>query len=554
MDIKQEIKTMLSTRSGIVWVRSDEEIRTEYFFSDVAKEFSTKENRVLIYKWSISRGLRDENDTCILTMPNSEKPLIDLKATLDKIYEDSMAILRGESKKQRIMYVLEDPFKVFENDFIAVRKLKDIINIIFKLPIEDTKYILVVDTNPAIKMTGVTELEFPLPDEKQLSELIDGLVLTYEQQANNVFLTEEEKKVKKAYATSLKENKELVINSIAGLTLNNAILAIKRSFSLSNKLDIQEIISAKRNFISSAGAIKWQEPDPRGLDGVGGLGELKKWLLIRQKAYTKEAKEYGLPLPKGILVFGPPGSGKSLVATCVATNWNLPLIKLSIGDLFDKYVGETEKNLRSVLAILERVSPCCLLMDEIEKAFSGIGTSGSTDGGTTSRVFGSFLTWLQENKKGTFIIATANDISSLPPEFMRKGRFDELWLVETPSKPEVIEIIEVMKRKYPKAKNVDSTVCASVVNQLTGAEIESAFVTAMNAAFNDPNNTPDKIREPNTNDVVSALKEVTPIINSFKERLERIESFKKIARVANTKVEKEQENKSAGVQDLLGVV
>ncbi|MDB6035015.1 MAG: ATPase central domain protein [Verrucomicrobiales bacterium] len=173
------------------------------------------------------------------------------------------------------------------------------------------------------------------------------------------------------------------------------------------------------------------------MESIGGLDLLKDWLLKRKHAFSPQAREYGLRLPKGVLILGLPGTGKSLAAKATASVFGVPLLKLDAGGIFESLVGQSEANLRAVLQTAEAVSPCVLWMDEIEKALSGSQSAGSTDGGTSARVFGSFLNWLQEKqKKPVFVIATANDVSKLPPELLRKGRFDELFFVDFPNREE----------------------------------------------------------------------------------------------------------------------
>jgi SpoVK/Ycf46/Vps4 family AAA+-type ATPase len=169
------------------------------------------------------------------------------------------------------------------------------------------------------------------------------------------------------------------------------------------------------------------------LESIGGLDVLKEWLLKRRNAFSQRAIEYGLPTPKGLLIIGIPGIGKSLTAKATAKVFGVPLLKLNAGKIFAGLVGQSESNLRSVIQTAEAIAPCCLWIDEIEKGFSGTKSSNSTDGRTSSRVFGSFMSWMQEKKQPVFVVATANDVSQLPPEMLRKGRFDELRFVDLPT-------------------------------------------------------------------------------------------------------------------------
>jgi SpoVK/Ycf46/Vps4 family AAA+-type ATPase len=254
--------------------------------------------------------------------------------------------------------------------------------------------------------------------------------------------------------------------------------------------------------------------------GVGGLDALKAWLMTRITAFSAKAREYGLPWPKGMLVLGIPGCGKSLLAKCVATAWDLPLLRLDIGALFGKYIGDSEGRTRKALQTAEAVAPCILWVDEIEKGLSGLG-GGDSDGGTTSRVFGTFLTWMQERKEGVFIIATSNDISKLPPELLRSGRWDDIWFVDLPTYEEREAIAKVMSNRYSAASSVDVSKIADASDTCTGAEIEQAFIDAMYNAFSDDS------RPVKTSDICQALKERVPLSVTMKEKLDGLRTWAK---------------------------
>ncbi|MCB1093829.1 MAG: AAA family ATPase, partial [Verrucomicrobiae bacterium] len=191
-----------------------------------------------------------------------------------------------------------------------------------------------------------------------------------------------------------------------------------------------------------------------GLDDVGGLDLLKEWLQRRAGAFSKAARDYGLPVPKGLLIVGIPGTGKSLTAKATAGAFDLPLLRLDMGRVFGGIVGQSEANLRAVIQTAEAIAPCVLWIDEIEKGMSGSKSSGSSDGGTSARVFGSFLSWMQEKDKPVFVVATANDVSQLPPEFIRKGRFDEMFFVDLPDALERARIWDIVIERHGR-KPVD---------------------------------------------------------------------------------------------------
>jgi SpoVK/Ycf46/Vps4 family AAA+-type ATPase len=258
------------------------------------------------------------------------------------------------------------------------------------------------------------------------------------------------------------------------------------------------------------------------LDAIGGLENLKAWLVQRGEAFTERARTYGLPVPKGMLVLGVPGTGKSLTAKATASVFGVPLLKLDAGRLFGGLVGQSEANVRSVIQTAEAISPCVLWIDEIEKGFGGVGGSGgSTDGGTSARVFGTMLNWLQDKAAPVFVVATANDVSKLPPEMLRKGRWDELWFVDLPDTRERTAIWDLVIAKYGRDRiGLDPAILARSSERHTGAEIEAAFVEALHRAFAED-------REPGELDLGEVLNESVPLAVSMSESMERLRQWAK---------------------------
>ncbi|HXE72557.1 MAG TPA: AAA family ATPase, partial [Candidatus Nitrosotenuis sp.] len=241
------------------------------------------------------------------------------------------------------------------------------------------------------------------------------------------------------------------------------------------------------------------------LESVGGLENLKEWLRKRSRAFTDEARSFGLPPPKGVLLLGVQGCGKSLCARAVSNVWGLPLLRLDVGKIFSSLVGSSEENVRRAIATAESVAPCILWVDEIEKALAGGSASGELDSGTTARVFATFLTWLQEKTAPVFVIATANKIENLPPELMRKGRFDDIFFVDLPSAPERREIFAIhiaARGRQPAAFDLD--LLAGLSEGFSGSEIEQAVVAALYEAF-------DRGRDLITDDLVRVLESAVPL-------------------------------------------
>jgi SpoVK/Ycf46/Vps4 family AAA+-type ATPase len=255
------------------------------------------------------------------------------------------------------------------------------------------------------------------------------------------------------------------------------------------------------------------------LTNVGGLEILKEWLRKRVRAFSDEARAFGLPEPKGILLVGVQGCGKSLVAKSVSNSWRLPLLRLDVGRLFSSLVGSSEENLRNAIKVAESIAPVVLWVDEIEKGFSGVGSSNMSDAGTAARVFGSFITWLQEKKAPVFVIATANLVNQLPPELVRKGRFDEIYFVDLPSASERAEIwrIHLVKRNRDPAQ-FDLHSLAMASDGLSGAEIEQAVIAGLYEAF-------DRNRPLGMADLLDVLQDTVPLSQMMEEEIAALRAW-----------------------------
>jgi SpoVK/Ycf46/Vps4 family AAA+-type ATPase len=278
--------------------------------------------------------------------------------------------------------------------------------------------------------------------------------------------------------------------------------------------DIDAVLAEKKAVIRESQALEFYAADETP-DDVGGLDALKKWLTLRERAFGSEAAEYGLPAPKGLALIGIPGTGKSLTAKMIGGLWRLPLLRLDVGALFGSLVGESEERARRALKLAETVAPCVLWIDELEKAFG----AGDIDGGTSRRVFGTVLTWMQEKTAPVFVVATANDVTALPPETLRRGRFDEIFFLDLPTEPERREIIAVHLRKRRRDPSAfDVRRLAMECDGYTGAELEQAIIDAMYQAFADE-------RDIRTEDVIAAIARTVPLSKSQREVIERLRSW-----------------------------
>ena len=369
----------------------------------------------------------------------------------------------------------------------------------------------------------ITLMDFPLPDEREIRAVLDDMIAT--NTSNNGRIRIEVDSV----------GRERLAKAALGLTLNEATNAFARAMVddgvLSND-DVHVIMEEKKQTVRKAGLLEFIDVD-LNLDDVGGLQNLKRWLSKRNNSWLAEAAEYGLPAPKGVLMTGIPGCGKSLTAKAIAAAWELPLLRLDIGRVFAGLVGSSEQNMRSAIRTAEAAAPCILWLDEIEKGFSGV--SGDGDSGTSSRVFGSFLTWMQEKTAPVFVIATANKVDRLPPEFLRKGRFDEIFFVDLPTRLERRDIwsLHLAKRlRSSKAAGLNVSeglldTLAEVTEGYAGAEIEQAVVAALFDAFADR-------RALTNDDLVRSVRNMVPLSITQGEEIAAVRAWAATRAVAAT--------------------
>ncbi len=348
----------------------------------------------------------------------------------------------------------------------------------------------------------LTVVEFALPDKGQLDHVLNGICDSA------------------GLEPVVAEQREQVLDSACGLTTIEAENAFALSVVETKSIDPVIVAREKAQVVKKNGLLELVETK-ESLESIGGLDVLKEWLLKRRHAFSQRAVEYGLPTPKGLLIIGIPGTGKSLTAKAAAKVFGVPLLKLDAGRIFAGLVGQSESNLRAVIQTAEAIAPCCLWIDECEKGFSGTRSSNATDGGTSSRVFGSFISWMQEKQSPVFVVATANDVSQLPPEMLRKGRFDELMFVDLPNQQEREAIWEIQIAKYGRdPKDFDIVQLARAADGLTGSEIEQAFVEALYLAFY-------REKEPTDLDIAQVLTEFVPLSKLMAEQITGLRNWAK---------------------------
>jgi ATP-dependent 26S proteasome regulatory subunit len=426
-----------------LYLVSHEEQRVEAELKAVADELKYQ-----LHAWSMTEGLIDTGSG---TVKNCNDPM-EVLIALGDLPDKSIVLLRD--------------FHLFfeETNPMLLRKLKD------ELAIAKTKNKTIIVLGCRYLLPPEVEREFSLveyglPDGEQLGVVLDNIAESGEQ------------------AIPKGPARTALIDAARGMTTVEAENAFALSIVENGNLENSTVAREKAQAVKKNGLLEIMEPT-ESLDTIGGLDVLKSWLLKRKNAFSENARAYKLPVPKGVLITGIPGTGKSLTAKATAKVFDLTLLRLDAGRIFAGLVGQSESNIRSVIQTAEAIAPTVLWIDEIEKGFAGSQSSGSTDGGTSARVFGSFLQWMQEKTAPVFVVATANDVSQLPPEMLRKGRWDECFFVDLPTRKERERIWEIQIAKYGRdPKEYDLAQMAKATDGYTGAEIEQVFVEALYHAF-----------------------------------------------------------------------
>lgn len=463
-----------------IYIVSAEEARVELEIKSVAEQAGYH-----LYAWSVTEGLVNTADGSVRS---AQEPLEAITA-ISELGESSLVLLRD--------------FHLFMEDAnpILLRALKDEL----KRGKAQGRVILVVGCRqvlpPELEREFVV-LDFSLPGKAELELVVTGIC----QSANQ--------------PKPEGETLDAILEAATGMTCAEAENAMALSLVETKSLDPVRIAREKAQAVKKGGILEVVEKLP-SLNAIGGLDLLKEWLVLRKDAFSRRAKEYGLPTPKGLLIIGVPGTGKSLAAKATASLLGRPLLKLDAGRLYGGLVGQSEGNLRVVIQTAEAIAPCVLWIDEIEKAFAGSKSSGMTDGGTSSRVFGSFLSWMQEKQSPVFVVATANDVTQLPPEFLRKGRFDELFFVDLPNHEEREAIWAIQITKYGrKPESYNCVALAKATDGFTGAEIEQAFIEGMYDAFS-------RGKEPGVSSLGTLLASQVPLSRLMSEPITALRQWAK---------------------------
>jgi len=474
-----------------LYLVSAEEQRVALEMTRIAQEL--KYNLVF---WSVVDGLVDTQ-----------------KGTNNSANDPLEALIAIRDLKEKTLILLRD-FHLFLQDPnpILIRQLKDVL----QMAKTKSKVLVILGCRmvlPPELEREVTVIEFALPGKEELGAVLGGIM-----ESANIKNMEN-------------EQREKVIDAASGLTTIEAENAFALSVVQSKAIDPVIVAKEKAQAVKKNGLLELIETKET-LDSIGGLDVLKEWLLKRRHAFSQRAIEYGLPTPKGLLILGIAGTGKSLTAKATAKVFGVPLLKLDAGRIFAGLVGQSESNLRAVIQTAEAIPPCCLWIDEVEKGFSGTKSSNATDGGTSARVFGSFLSWMQEKAAPVFVVATANDVTQLPPEMLRKGRWDELFFVDLPNQAEREAIWNIQIGKHGRdPKDFDLVQLAKATEGLTGSEIENVFIEALYLAF-------DQEKEPTDLDIARVLTEFVPLSKLMAEQIGSLRGWAKgRARLATSPVQ-----------------
>lgn len=497
MEAAQEIDVLIRAKYPILYVVSWEERRVEEALSQICKNLKRQ-----LFTWSVTQGMKPPvNRAGGPIKPGGLSPELE-------------ALAQAHEAPEYTVFLLKD-FHPFLKDSRVIRLLRDLAA---KLRGKAQTMILLgpVLNLPVELEKDVNVIEFPLPNKIDIAKQLDEVLAAVKDNPQ-------------VNTTMTPEYREVLIKSAQGLTEDEIESAFARSLVENKKLDVDEILEEKKQIIRKSGLLEYY-PATNKMDDVGGLELLKDWLEKRTASFTDKARQFGIPVPKGVLLLGVQGCGKSLVAKAIAATWNLPMLKMDVGRIFGSLVGQSEENIRRAIKVAESVAPCVLWADELEKGFAGIGGSGVSDGGTTMRVFATFLTWMQEKTKPVFLIATANDVTALPPELLRKGRFDEIFFVDLPDQKERKQIFAIhLEKRKRDPKNFKLEELAKKTKGFSGAEIEQIIVSALFTAF-------DAGRELSQKDLLKEIEAVVPLSVMMAEEIDELRTWANLrARPAATR-------------------
>jgi len=507
--VNADITALLRARNTLLWITTREEQRVERALVDACGAAKYK-----IRYWDCSTGIT-EWVIVEKTDKAGQKTSEPVLKTVENNGDPNAAFRWLRGAKERTVLVMRDLHRWF--DPMILRTLRSLSRELQSaVPAEARAVILLTPSSEVpLELSSATVIDYPLPDRDDVTRIIDDVLTALTPEIRD--------------GATPNGARELAIDAALGLSAEEIANTYSKSLVTTRTIDPAMVSSEKRRVIARERVLTWHDPDPRGLDAIGGLDLLKQWLRARRAAFTQEARDFGLDAPRGALLLGIPGCGKSLTAKAVASAWQMPLLRLDMGALRSKYVGESEGNIRKALKVAETVSPCILWADEIEKALAGAGGPAG-DGGVAADALGTLLSWMQEREGNVFVIATANEIRGLPPELLRKGRFDEIFWVDLPTRVEREEIVAAALRQRRRSPDlIDLAEAARFTEGFTGAEISALVPDALFTAFEDGQ------RQIRTEDLHAAARTVVPLSKTARERLDSLRDWaRERARKAST--------------------
>jgi len=480
MKFTSELALFLKARYPILYINTIEEDRVEYI---IRKNIKTNLNRT-IYSWDFVDGYTNN--------PNNE-------GFAKKNPLQALELVERLNSETPALFVLKD-FDRFLTDLSVSRKLRNLIRILKLQP----KTIIIIGSDVVIPkelQEWITIIKFQLPLEDEINQELTRLITS----------------LKIKVDAELLENLTRACQGLSLERIRRVLTKIIATYKTIDNNSITVLLSEKKQIISQTEILEYCSVNEQ-ITNLGGLYNLKDWLMKRKTAFSIQASNYGLPTPRGLLLIGIQGTGKSLTAKAIANDWQLPLLKLDVGKLFGGIVGESESRLRQMIEVAETISPCILWIDEIDKAFTNTDSTG--DSGTSNRVLATFISWLSEKTKPVFVISTANNIDVLPLEIIRKGRFDEIFFLDLPKEDERKEIFKIHLQEFrPNTWELFDYIKLSRLSEsFSGAEIKQSIIEGMYQAFYEK-------REVTTEDICLALKEFVPLANLETSQMAKLQNW-----------------------------
>jgi len=482
-----EIELLFKAGTKLVQVVSYERLRV---FGMIHK--AVKDSDVPIFRWVESIGLQ--------MWTEGRWEIIKAEVTFLNALQTFQSADETDGIPSGVL-ILEDCHLMLDENYPARSEVISRLRLITEIPRSYKKILVFSQPIKAVPMElekDMSVIEVPLPNMVDLKRIAIKVVKEFNLDAEKYDIDDE------------------MLNTALGLTIMEAENVFAKAVVRNDRLDsscLDLILEEKEQIIKKKGMLEFYKVKGN-LDEVGGLDQMKAWLQRRVNAFSPGASDWGLEPPKGVLLLGIPGCGKSLSAKAVSKAWKMPLLRFDLGKVFGGIVGQSEANVRRALDIAEALSPSILWIDEIEKGLSGLSSSGQADGGVTARVFGTFLTWMQEKTKPVFVLATANSLVGLPPELLRKGRFDEIFFVDLPTEDERKIIFNIHTKKHRPAEKFDLDLLAKESKGFTGAEIEEAVKEGLFISFNDE-------VELNTQHIINAMKSTVPMSTTQEEYIRK---------------------------------